>query len=229
MRILITRPIEDGEGTARLLGKMGHQSVLAPLLTTHFFDGPALELENVRAILVTSANGVRALARRTQRRDVAIFAVGEKTARQAISAGFSHVRNAQGNSKSLIDAVLNWSTPDQGSLLHVCGREAPETLVHALSQKGFRVRRSALYEAKAATQMPLVGQQALRERSLDRVLFYSPRSAQIFCKLIADLPTQDLIAICISKATALALATLTFADVRSASAPNQRAMFATLE
>ncbi len=83
MRVLVTRPKEDAEETAQLLAARGHQALVAPLLETRFFDGAALTLEGVQAVLATSANGVRALARRTARRDVPLFAVGPQTAEAA--------------------------------------------------------------------------------------------------------------------------------------------------
>ena len=44
-------------------------------------------LDGVQAILATSANGVRALARRTPRRDLPLFAVGPQTAARGAEAG----------------------------------------------------------------------------------------------------------------------------------------------
>ena len=67
MRILVTRPAEDGAEIARLLAAMGHQALLAPLLTVRIHDGPPLSLAGIQAVLATSANGVRALAARTAR------------------------------------------------------------------------------------------------------------------------------------------------------------------
>src|ERR1700733_8459789 len=101
MRILITRPIDDGEETARQLSLRGHESLIAPLMTVRFHDGPEVMLDNVQAILATSANGVRALARRTQRRDVAVFAVGSQTAAQAQKLGFTEVKSADGDAEAL--------------------------------------------------------------------------------------------------------------------------------
>jgi uroporphyrinogen-III synthase len=80
MRILVTRPAEDGADIARRLGDLGHEALLAPLLQVRFRDGAALELDGVQALLATSANGVRALTRQTERRDVPLFAVGPQTA-----------------------------------------------------------------------------------------------------------------------------------------------------
>ena len=106
MRVLVTRPVEDGEETARQLALRGHQSVLAPLLATQFWDGAEVTLEGVQAILATSANGVRALARRTARRDVPLFAVGPQTAEMAQAEGFSNLRNANGDARALAMAAM---------------------------------------------------------------------------------------------------------------------------
>ncbi len=79
----MTRPLEDGEEIAEKLRAMGHDPLLAPLLATHFADGPAPDFTDVQAILATSANGIRALARRTARRDLTIFAVDRRRRRSA--------------------------------------------------------------------------------------------------------------------------------------------------
>jgi uroporphyrinogen-III synthase len=92
MRILVTRPREDGEQIAAKLAALGHTALLAPLLEPRFHDGPEPALNDVQAILATSANGIRALIRRTARRDIPIFAVGPQTTEEARAAGFSDVR-----------------------------------------------------------------------------------------------------------------------------------------
>ena len=79
MRLLVTRPREDGEAFAKLLAARGHEAVVAPVMEVQFLAGPPVPLEGVQAVLATSANGVRALVRRTQRRDVPLFAVGPQT------------------------------------------------------------------------------------------------------------------------------------------------------
>src|SRR6185436_13489885 len=103
MRILVTRPLEDGREIARLLAERGHQTLLSPLLEPRFQDGPLPQeaLAGVQAVLATSANGIRALIRRTSRRDLSIFAVGPQTADEARGAGFKDVRSADGDAKAL--------------------------------------------------------------------------------------------------------------------------------
>lgn len=217
MRVLITRPEEDAARIAKLLAERGHIPVVAPLLRVRFLDGPEIALDGVQAILATSANGVRALARRTARRDVPLFAVGPQTAGEASAAGFAIVRNAQGDAAALARATRGWAAPGGGALLHVKGAEGDGALAHLLQQAGYAVRSVVLYDV-AATDA------ALDLDAIDAALFFSPRSARIFRERAAGLSTGAVTAVCISQATAEALAPLVFRAVRVAAAPNQAAL-----
>jgi len=225
MKILVTRPLEDGRQIAARLDEMGHQALLAPLLEPRFFDGPEPALDDVQAILATSANGVRALIRRTRRRDVPVFAVGPQTAEEAAKAGFADVRSADGDAVALAEAAARWARPD-GVLLHVCGEDAPGTLADTLVARGFPVRRAVLYGVVAADELPLEARTALEQGSLDAVMFFSPKSARLFLTLAQGLPISRLTAFCISPATAAVLSSGSFAKVQIADRPNQAAMLA---
>jgi uroporphyrinogen-III synthase len=229
MRILVTRPLEDGQAIAARLAQMGHAALLAPLLEPRFFDGPEPALDDVQAILATSANGIRALVRRTARRDIAVFAVGPQTTQEARAAGFANVRNADGDSRALAEAVARWTTPAKGVLLHVCGEDAPGTLVESLARQGFAARRETLYAIAPATALPPDARAALIGDAVDAVLFFSPVSAKIFLEVCAGLSTAKLVALCISTATAKALPADAFAEIRIAAAPNQAALLALVE
>jgi uroporphyrinogen-III synthase len=226
---LVTRPIEDGEETARELALRGHQSLLAPLLTTSFWDGPEVTLDNVQAILATSANGVRALARRSTSRDVPLFAVGPQTAAEAQSLGFANVKNANGDAAALAEATKRWAAPDKGALLHVGGQGNDGKLVSLLTE--FSIRQEILYAVTAVEHMPEAAALALRQGQLDAALFYSPRSAAVFrdCARKEQLPVESLIAACISPAAAAALAPLAFRAVRLAAWPNQDSLLGALD
>ncbi len=225
MKILVTRPLADGREIAARLAERGHQALLAPLLEPRFLDGPEPELAGVQAILATSANGVRALVRRTARRDIPIFAVGPQTAEEARNTGFAQVRNADGDAAALAQAVAGWAEPN-GVLLHVCGEDAPGTLAQSLAARGFAVRREVLYGMTAAADLPGDVRAALQAGALDAVMFFSPKTAGLFISLAHDLPTSGLIAFCISPATAKMLPQSAFAEVHIADRPNQNAMLA---
>ena len=228
MRVLITRPEEDAVRIAEILKSRGHEPVIAPLLKTNFHDGPDVALDGVQAILATSANGVRALVRRTARRDVPLFAVGPQTEEEARAHGFSSVRNANGDSKALAGATREWATPEQGALLHVKGAEADGTLATLLKADGFDVRTLVLYDV-ADIGLPDTARTQLANNQIDAALFFSARSARIFKDSVAGLPLENVIAVCISAATAEALSPLNFKGIRVAAHPNQDSLLACLD
>jgi len=232
MRILVTRPLEDGKEIAARLAERGHQALLAPLLEPRFSDGPPLEeggeLEQVQALLASSANGIRAFIRRSARRDLPVFAVGPQTAQEARDAGFTDVRSADGDAKALAEATRRWATPE-GVLLHVCADDAPGVLADSLTAGGFSVRRCVLYTIDPARHLPPEAETALRQEALDAVMFFSPRTARIFGALSHSLPTERLTAFCISPATAAGLTRSRFAHIRVATRPNQDEMLALVE
>ena len=229
MRILITRPLEDARDTAQRLIGLGHEAVIAPLLDIHFREGPTIALDGIQAIAATSANGVRALGRRTPRRDVPIFAVGPQTTEAARAEGFLRIRDADGDAENLAAAIPTWASPDKGAVLHAAGSAAPKALAAKLENAGFIVRRESLYEARAVDHLPENATRALRENMLDAVMLFSPHSAQILVRLLSKAELTDacsrLIAFCISRATADAIASLEFCDIRVAARPNQEALF----
>jgi uroporphyrinogen-III synthase len=230
MRILVTRPAEDCAEIARLLAAMGHEALLAPLLAVEIYDGPPLPLDGVQAVLATSANGVRALAARSDRRDLAIFAVGPQTAETAAQAGFVRVRSADGDAIALAAAIPGWADPGAGALLHAAGENGSGALADALIAKGFQVRREILYRVEPARYLPDVVVRAIQENTVQAALFFSPQSARIFadCAAQAGVSVARLLAVCISANTADALQGLAFAEIRIAVAPNQTALLARL-
>ena len=230
MRILVTRPREEGEAIARRLAAMGHQTLLAPLLSVKFLDGAPLDLAGIQAVLVTSANGVRALVRRTPNRHAAIFAVGPQSAAAAREAGFLRVQSAAGDAATLAQAVARWADPRAGVLLHAAGEEASGALCERLTAHGFQTRRENLYRMEKATRLPEQAVQAIRQGEVEAALFFSPKSAALFAECVAkeDLTTDRLIAISISANTAQALKGLSFAEVRIASRPDQDALLTCL-
>lgn len=227
MRVLITRPREDADAIAARLTALGHVPLLAPLLEPRRFEGPPLDLAGIAAILATSANGVRALAQRTTRRDIPVFAVGPQTTQEARDAGFAHVENADGDARALAAAVPGWIAPGAGALLHACGEDSAGHLAGDLAARGYDVRPAVLYAVEALPLTP-EARAALSRGAVEAVLLFSPRSAGVFVAQAADLPLEKLTAFCISPATAAVLPPARFGAIRAAAAPNQEALLALL-
>ena len=226
MRVLVTRPQDVAEQTAVKLAALGHEAVLAPLLTIQFRDVGEISLDGVQAILITSANGIRALARGTARRDVKVLAVGTQSAETARALGFTDVEDARGDAQALAELANARLKPEDGMLLHASGAETLNDFIQNL--RGFIVPSDILYDAVAAEALPR--DVTATFGTLDAALFFSPRTARIFPEIVAKegLSCHSLRAFCISKATADELTTLDFREVRVAAEPNQDALLALL-
>src|SRR4029077_13771862 len=96
-RALVTRPRTEAMALAEALAVRGIEAIIEPLLDIHYRDAPAPDLTGVQAVLCTSANGVRALARLSRERGLTLLAVGEATAARARQEGFFRVESAGGN------------------------------------------------------------------------------------------------------------------------------------
>lgn len=232
MRVLVTRPEADARPLCRRLEALGAEPVMAPLLTVVQRPGAKAELDGVQALLATSANGVRALAAATSRRDLPLYAVGEATASTAREQGFASVIGAGGDVDSLAALAAAALDPAAGALLHVAGTALAGDLAGALGNAGFEVRRAVLYEARAADELPAPAAAALAKGSLDAVLLFSPRTARTFVTLVmaAGLAArcEDVDALCLSPAVAEAAAGLPWQRCRVAAAPDQEALLALL-
>lgn len=184
--LLITRPAEDAGPLADRLAAMGIDSVISPLMDVVPIAGPEIDMDGLAGFLVTSANGARALAARTARRDIPVHAVGAASAEAARNVGFETVTSADGDVETLAAHVAALREPAEGALLHAAGSVTAGNLAEALGVHGFDVRVERLYEAKPVAALPEAAREALADGTIDGVVLYSPRTAQIFDRLAAD-------------------------------------------
>ena len=150
MRVLVTRPREDAAGLVAALAARGHEALVEPLLTIvprDIVDWPAGH-ELAQALLVTSANGVRAFARADGRRGLPVFAVGDASAAAARSLGFEAVVSAAGTVEDLAALVAARVDRAAGPLLHPAAGALAGDLQGALAAAGFEVLRVVLYDAR---------------------------------------------------------------------------------
>ena len=229
MRLLITRPEEDGEALSKRLLAAGHEAILAPVMEIVAVDA-RLELEGVQALLVTSRNGARMLARATPRRDLPVYAVGDQSAAEAKADGFAIVTSAAGNVAALATLVARSIDPKRGPLLHGAGSAQAGDLAQMLAAKGFTVRRTILYESRAKKALPDAAQRALKTGYVEGVLFYSPRTARVFGELAQEAGLGaglgSLTAYCLSEAVAEAASPFAYKAYRVAKTPNEATLLA---
>ena len=227
-RILVTRPDADAAILKERLIAMGLEPVLNPLLSIAYQDGPALNLDGVQAILITSANGMRAFMRRNEERDLPVFTVGDTSAQVAREAGFKHVQSAASDVHALAALVRDRLTPETGALLHVAASRVAGDLIGELSGDGFDIHREILYEAQTARHLQTETIEAMKQGQLDAALLYSPRTAKTFVSLIeaAGLETacRSITIFCLSAAVGKAIERISWRDIRIAPQPNQNAL-----
>jgi len=229
MRLLVTRPEPDGAKTAELIGTLGHRVHFHPLLTPEYY--PLTGEHKPAALAVTSRNGVRALASWPESlawRALPVFAVGDATAKSARAAGFSNVVSADGDGEALAGLIRKQFDPSTGPVLYAAGRNRSQGFTDALKVTGVDLDLVVAYHMPGATVMPPELQVLLRSGSLDGVVFYSRRSAELFVLLVeaAGLdeiwPNLDLFAL--SQQIADVFAERPVRRIEVASAPREDAM-----
>ena len=230
MRLIVTRPRSDGERTQAALLQAGHRAILAPLLEIHMLPGPKLALAGVSALIATSANAVEALAARTQSRDLPLFVVGPNSAAAAREAGFTTVYSGNGGADALVPHILQRLSPAHSVLFHAAPAQSAGTLEAELSRHGYKLQREILYEARAVRTLPHAAATSLSTGTADGALFYSPRSARIFARLVTEASLaarcRGLHAFCISAKAAEGLTHLPFAERRIAPRSDHSGMMA---
>ncbi len=233
MRALITRPRENAGSIARDLAERDIDVLLDPLLEIRPTEHGPVDLTGVQAVLVTSGFGIRELAAATETRDVPVYAVGDATAQTARELGFTRVESARGDGEALARLVLERLDPAAGPLVYAAGRvtagEFPDQLVAA----GFTVRREEMYAARPAAALAPETIEALRAGSVDLALFFSPRTAETFVRLVEEAGLREscgsVTAVCISANVAEALRSLPWQGIEIAERPEQEAVVAAID
>lgn len=177
MRVLVTRPLPDGERTAATLRGRGYDVLVAPLMQVKPI---AADLTGERsAVIISSANALRALDARqvSSLLKLPLFAVGQRSADAAREAGFKDVHSANGDAGDLIRLVAASHSDQAATYLYLAGEDRAADLEDELANRGLRVRTVTVYR-NVTLNYPTELAQALGKRKIDGVLHFSRRSAE---------------------------------------------------
>lgn len=236
MRVLITRHKSAAGKLAAELQTRGYDTVIEPLLEIVHTD-VEVDLAGVQAVLVSSANGITALARQIGAEsmpcDIRVLTVGDATAQAARACGFNNVESAGGDAAALADLACRHCDPAGGRLLHVAGGHVAGDMAGQLQRAGFTLERVVLYEARTPTALREDTVRRIATGDIDAVLFYSPRTAETFARL-ADKAgligaCTAMSAICLSASIADTAKTIDWQRLRVAASPDGAAMLIALE
>jgi uroporphyrinogen-III synthase len=180
MRIVVTRPQEDGERTAAVLRARGHEVLIAPLLQV---EPVMADLRtNWGGVIITSANAANAIAAHPARErliKLRLFAVGQRSAEAARAVGFIDVVSAGGDVRDLVRVLVARKADAQAPLLYLAGEDRARDLVTELAGRSIAVEMVVIYRA-ATAPFPAALTMALRNKAVDAVLHYSTRSAESY-------------------------------------------------
>lgn len=229
MRILVTRPLPDGERTAQALSAAGHDVMLAPL--TRIRPVAADVTGAWAGVIITSINAIRALTRAQLEPLLALplFAVGERSAAAARAAGFRDIHTPRSDAGDLVRLIVSRRLGHSHPYLYLAGAERAADIEGELKRRGIAAVTMVVYRT-VTTGFPPDLFDAIDHGSIDAVLHFSRRSAETYLAgakdaglLAAALKPRQL---CISGTVAETLAQAGANAVEIASRPDEASVLA---
>jgi uroporphyrinogen-III synthase len=233
MRILVTRPEPDATKLAQHLSGLGHEAMVEPLMITELGDVSDIELNGVQALIATSRNALRALARKPDldcALTLPLYAVGPGTAAAARALGFTTVIQGPRAGRELVALIALQADVNGGPLMHLAGNMKAFDLAGELRHLGFHVLEPLVYAIHPAQRLGQRTVAALSSGRIDAVLLFSAETARTWVRLVnvANLQNeaQRVRHLCLSANVARALGDLAPVDVASAIQPTLEQMLA---
>jgi uroporphyrinogen-III synthase len=233
MRLLLTRPQSEAERTAASLRAMGHDAVVAPVITIETIPDAMIGPGPFAAVLVTSGNAVRALADHPRHASLVgldCYAVGSQTAAAARQAGFTNVYAAGGDGGDLAKLIAEHLAEKSKPLLYLTGDDRARDMAAELAPHGFRIELAVVYRARAARRFPPDIAAELKAGDIDGVMHYSRRSTAIFVDCVraaqAEAEAARLKHFCLSARASEPLAAINAKSILVAQNRDESAMLA---
>lgn len=235
MAIFVTRPFPDNEKTAAALRAKGYEVLMSPMLRFEplpFEHDPDVDYD---AVLVTSANALRALQgdpdlERLQK--LKVFAVGDASAEAARQMGFKSVASAAGDGVALRELVTKKLKKGK-TLCYLAGADLSRDLDAELSERGFTIVTHTTYKMVPVPRFSGLVTSAFNAHGIDAVLHYSRRSARAFVEAVrvsgVEILALALPHCCISPAVAAIVHEAGANRVIAAATPDEAGVFEALE
>jgi uroporphyrinogen-III synthase len=240
MAILVTRPEPDSETTAAALRAKGFAVLPAPMLR---FEPVAFHDDTEArygAVIVSSANALRAMESDlagSRLLTLPLFAVGERSAEAARSAGFGDVAVAGGTAAALRDLIVASvrakTLKKASTLLYLAGADLAGDLAGELGERGFTVVTHTTYRMVPVANLPQQAVDAFAANRIEAVLHYSRRSARAFLDAVraagVEISALAIPQCCISEQVASIVRDVGATRVLVARAPDENGLFEALD
>ncbi|WP_160300111.1 uroporphyrinogen-III synthase [Devosia limi] len=227
MVMLVTRPEPDAAATLLRLQALGIAAVAAPLMVRQTLATALPAAGGFAAMAVTSPNALRALAERgalAQYQHLPVYAVGRKTADDALALGFAEAIDAGGTFGDVVNGLAHAGLA--GPVFYPAGTHLSGDLARSVAPFGVSVETVRVYDMVAAPGEALL--EVLAEGLPGAVLHYSRRSAELFVAALDGQLDRDarsaMAMLCISEKVAEPLIAAHFNRIALADHPNDDAM-----
>ncbi|WP_128290559.1 uroporphyrinogen-III synthase [Afifella aestuarii] len=231
MRLVVTRPEPDGSRTAHTLIALGHEVVRSPALAVVPLQAPLPE-DDFQAVLVTSANAVRALAAHAELarlQHLPLLAVGDRTAAEGHHLGFPDVRSAGGDVNALAVLARETLKPEDGPVLYLAANSRAGALEDKLAAAGFEVVLREIYRSEPVNELKSRARDMLASGEEAGILIYSQQSAATFARTLetAGLTPlgENIVCFCLSDQAAAPLRPIVRGPVLVSDRPDQASLF----
>lgn len=236
MRVIVTRPLPQGEQTAAKLAALGHQPALLPLTEIHPIDPGSLP-DNLAAIAMVVATSANALIHAPQSlmqvlRDIPFLGVGAATEHAALVCGFSDTDNVSGDASGLAAHVIT-ELPKGAHIAYLCGRVRKPDLEQTLGAAGIHTVPLETYDTASVSYSTECFHEHFVAGTAQAVLLYSRNSARRIADLLGSAgpgnPIDSVTFFCLSADVAAPLKEAGFPSIVIAAEPNENALLNVLE
>ena len=229
-KILITRPQIDADILAEEIEALGFEVLIEPMLIIENIEINLPDLSLFDGFIFTSSNGVRSFSNLSNVRDQLVFTVGEKTAYEAIQAGFSSVKSSGRD----VDDLIEFLRYKKGVYAHFRGQYITKSLVEALSDsRDIEIKEFLTYKANKRTKIPPNVLKNIENNDVSDILFYSKRTAETFAQLVQQHGCTSFVrsikALCLADSMVECLSVLPWKEIQVAKHPDQGSMLELLK
>ncbi len=190
-KIALTRPLKDTEIVAKDIAALGHNVVIAPLIDivpccalpcySHLLEADYLVISSANVAIGLRQYKTQEL---TSLYSKSVFAIGPMSAEAMRNLGFTQIYVAHSTIDSVVALIRNWHSKQKGYSqlrgVYLSGVHVAHNVSLLLRQAGLVCDRHAIYNARAVCTLPSDLHNCLQDRSLEAIVFYSSRTAQIF-------------------------------------------------
>ncbi|MEM1040750.1 MAG: uroporphyrinogen-III synthase [Pseudomonadota bacterium] len=195
MKVLVTRPLQQSQKTAKRLATAGYEPVVHPLLSVVMLRSPQPS-GDFGGLIITSANAVPCLTASDQLpsfMSLPVLTTGSVTADALKQVGFRDVDHVDGSALDIVKRLAEWTFKkciDDRPVLYASAAAVAHDLTMLARKQGVTVVSWPVYETQTALRFDPAVKAMLLNGEIAAVLLYSPRTAACFSKLYRHLRVE---------------------------------------